>query len=95
MADETELQRARSQLQRASDAADRPIQEQLDSIQAGVFEELAGDHTAGEPGPKVERVAELAEKLSGLEEEASGEARDRIGRARDHCLTYQRQRTDG
>lgn len=94
MADETELQRARSELQRASDAADRPIQEQLDSIQEGIFEELAGEHTQGEPGPKVDRVAELVEKLSGLEEEASGEARERIERAQEHCLTYQRQRTD-
>lgn len=94
MADENRLERAREELRRASDAADRPIQEQLDSIQEGIFEELDGGRTQDEPEPKVDRIAELLEKLEGLSEEASGETTRRIDRARDHCLAYQRQRTD-
>lgn len=94
MADEIELERAREELRHASDAADRPIQEQLDSIQEGIFEELGGDRTQNEPGPKVDRIAELIEKLEGLSEEASGDPARRIDQAREHCLAYQRGRTD-
>lgn len=94
MADENQLERAREELRRASDAADRPIQEQLDSIQEGIFEELDGRRTQDDPEPKVDRIAELLEKLKGLEEKAPEEVSRRIRRTREYCLAYQRQRTD-
>lgn len=94
MAHEGRLERARDELRYASDAADRPLQEQIDSIQEGIFEEVSGDRTQDEPEPKINRIAELIEKLDGLEEEASGEVERRLHLAQEHCLEYQRERTD-
>lgn len=54
MADEILLEQAREELRRASDAADHPIQEQLDSIQKGIFEEMDGHCTQNEPEAKVD-----------------------------------------
>lgn len=88
MPDRSHLERAREELRRASDAADRPVQTQLDSVQEGIFEEVDGERTQDEPEPKADRIAELADKLGGLAEETSGETRDRIDRARTHCLEY-------
>lgn len=82
------LKRVRERLQQATDGADRTIKSQLNSITAGVFEEQEGHITQPEPGPKRDRIAELAEKLDGLAGEASGETRDQILAARDHCLEY-------
>lgn len=88
MSDRVALERAREQLKRASDDADRPIQTQLDSIQEGLREEIGGVRTQTDSAPKPDRIAELVEKLGGLEEKASGPARRRIERARRHCLEY-------
>ncbi|MDQ2050622.1 hypothetical protein RBH26_08990 [Natronolimnohabitans sp. A-GB9] len=82
------LKRVRERLQRATASADRSVQTQLNSITAGVFEEQEGDLTQSEPGPKVDRIAEVAEKLDGLADEASGETTDHVRTARDHCLEY-------
>ncbi|WP_247002481.1 DUF7553 family protein [Halosolutus gelatinilyticus] len=82
------LKRVRERLQRAAETADRPVDTQLHSITAGVFEEQDGDLTQSEPGPKVDRIAEVAEKLDGLTEEASGETVKHIRIARDHCREY-------
>ncbi|UTF53611.1 DUF7553 family protein [Natronosalvus rutilus] len=86
----THFERAREHLRRASDAADRTVQEQADSIQEGLDEELEGHRTQDEPGPKTDRIAELIETLDGLESEASGEAGERIARAREACIEYQK-----
>ena len=82
------LKRVRERLQAATETADRPVDTQLNSITAGVFEEQEGHLTQSDPGPKVDRIVELAEKLDGLTEEASGETVDHIRKARDHCLEY-------
>ena len=82
------LKRVRERLQQATDSADRTIASQLNSITAGVFEEQEGHLTQPEPGPKADRIAEIAEKLDGLAEEASGETVDHILDARTHCLEY-------
>lgn len=82
------LKRVRERLQRATDGADRTVKSQLNSITAGVFEEQEGHITQPEPGPKRDRIAELAEKLDGLADEASGETTDHVLAARDHCLEY-------
>ncbi|MFC7215485.1 hypothetical protein ACFQO4_15515 [Saliphagus sp. GCM10025334] len=89
-AETTHLERAREHLRRASDVADRPVQEQADSIQEGLDEELEGRRTQDEPGPKTDRIAELIETLDGLESETSGEAGERIARAREACVEYQK-----
>lgn len=82
------LKHVREGLQAATDSADRPVDTQLNSITAGVFEEQEGDLTQSDPGPKADRIAEVAEKLDGLAKEASGETGDHILRARNHCLEY-------
>uniref|UniRef100_A0A7D6CQS1 Uncharacterized protein n=1 Tax=Natrinema zhouii TaxID=1710539 RepID=A0A7D6CQS1_9EURY len=60
----------------------------MNSITAGVFEEQEGHLTQPEPGPKADRIAEVAEKLEGLADEASGETVDHVLAARNHCLEY-------
>ncbi|MGQ3411329.1 DUF7553 family protein [Natrinema sp. LN54] len=82
------LKRVREHLQQATDSADRTVKSQLNSITAGVFEEQEGHLTQPEPGPKADRIAEIAEKLEGLAKEASGETVDHILAARRHCLEY-------
>lgn len=82
----TDLDLARAELKRASDAADAPVQEHLFALQRGVFEERSDDADAARAKP--DRIAELAEKLDGLTEETSGEVRDRIRRSRDHLREY-------
>lgn len=86
------LERARDALRRASDAADRTIQNQVDSVVEGIGEELGGHRTQDQPGPKTDRIAELAKKLDGLEAEASGAAGDHIETALGHCHEYLKQR---
>lgn len=82
------LKLVRERLQHATAGADRPIDTQLNSITAGVFEEQDGDLTRGEAEPKTDRIEELAEKLDGLAAEASGETTEHVLAARDHCLEY-------
>ncbi|QLK27832.2 hypothetical protein HYG81_08185 [Natrinema zhouii] len=82
------LKRVRERLQQATDSADRTVKSQLNSITAGVFEEQEGHLTQPEPGPKADRIAEVAEKLEGLADEASGETVDHVLAARNHCLEY-------
>lgn len=84
----------RERLQQATDSADRPVDTQLNSITAGVFEEQEGDLTQSEPGPKVDRIVEVAEKLDGLAEEASGETVDHLLAARNHSLEYVEERDE-
>lgn len=94
MAERTHLERARGRLRRASDVADRPIQTQLDSIEEGLFEELDGVRTQDEPGPKVDHVVEIEEKLEGLQAEVEDPTtKERIEEAREHCLTYLKETT--
>ena len=82
------LKRVREGLQAATETADRPVDTQLNSITAGVFEEQEGHLTQPDPGPKADRIEELAEKLDGLADEASGETVEYIRTARNHCLEY-------
>ena len=84
------LERARDHLRRASDAADRTVQEQADSLQEGLAEELDGHRTGDEPGPKPDRIAEVIEKLDALEGEADGTASAHLERARSACVEYQK-----
>lgn len=83
------LEKARTELNRARNEAGGVMQSQLDSIEEGIFEEIGGEKTQDEPGPKADRIAELADKLDGLEEEVeSYETRQRIATARDHLRAY-------
>ncbi|EMA41832.1 DUF7553 family protein [Halobiforma nitratireducens] len=85
---EEHLKRVRERLQLATDGADHTVKSQLESITAGVFEEQDGHLTQSEPGPKDDRIAEIAAKLDGLAAEASGETADHVLVARDRCLDY-------
>lgn len=89
------LDRARQELQRASERADATVQTQLASIEDGIFEEEDGDATQADPGPKIDRVAEVREKLDGLEAEADDRAvAERIETASDHLKAYLKDHPD-
>lgn len=83
---------AEAELERASDAAGGRLREQLHAIDEGVFEEVGGERTQDDPGPKADRIAELADKLGGLAEEAEEPARSHVERAREHLLASQKER---
>lgn len=86
---EERLDRARQELQWASEHADAHVQTQLESLEGGLFEEEEGDITKDDPGPKVDRVVEVMEKLDGLEGEADHpDVADRIGNASDLLEAY-------
>lgn len=83
------LERARDEIRSASDLGGRVVQQQLDTVELGVFEEDEGDLTQEEPGPKVDRIVELRKKLDGLAEETDDpEVADRIENASDHLESY-------
>lgn len=83
------LERAREEIRWASDHGGRVVQQQLDTIELGIFEEDEGDLTREEPGPKVDRIVELRKKLDGLAEETEDpEVAARIENARDHLKSY-------
>lgn len=64
---------AREELQRASDAADGEVQRHINSIDEGLMELAEGDKiTEAEADP--DRVAELEEKLAGLSAETDNQA---------------------
>lgn len=83
------LDRARDELQRAMENADGPVHTQLESLEGGIFEEEEGDITQDDPGPKVDRVVEVMEKLDGLADEAdNGDVAEHVGRAHDLLAAY-------
>lgn len=89
------LDRARDELRRAMDNADAHVHTQLESLEGGIFEEEEGDITSDEPGPKVDRVVEVMEKLDALESEADGqEVADHVGRAHDLLAAYLKNHPD-
>lgn len=91
-----DLDRAREALLAADERASGTIHEQLESLEAGVFEEEAGEHTREGPGPKVDRVAEVAEKLDALAGQVDEhEVRERIEAARDHLRRYMKSHPQG
>lgn len=91
-----QLERAREEMRRASDDAGRVVQEQLNTIELGIFEEDEGDLTREEPGPKVDRIVEIVQKLDGLAEEAEDEAvAERIENARDLLESYLEEHPQG
>lgn len=83
------LDRAREELQWAMENADAHVRTQLESLEGGIFEEEEGNITQEEPGPKVDRIVEVTEKLDALEEEADhDDVSERIGNARDLLRAY-------
>lgn len=89
------LDRARDELQRAMENADAPVRTQLESLEGGIFEEEEGDVTKDDPGPKVDRIVEVMEKLEGLEAEADGqEVAEHVGRAHDLLAAYLKNHPD-
>lgn len=89
------LERARAELEAAAEDASRVVQTQLQSIDDGIFEEEGGESTADEPGPKVDRLAELLEKLQGLEEAAEEPTATRIAAAEESIREYVKAHPQG
>lgn len=90
------LERARDELRVASDRGGRVVQQQLDTVELGIFEEDEGDLTQEEPGPKVDRIVELRKKLDGLADETEDQAvADRIENARDLLESYLSEHPQG
>lgn len=91
-----ELDRALEELELAASEASSVVQTQLHSIDEGVFEEDEGASTQEDPGPKVDRLAELSAKLQGLEDEANDDGvRRHITAAREHVQAYLKQHPQG
>lgn len=96
-----ELDSAREAILEADERATGSVQEQLESIEAGIFEEEGGERTRGEGGPKVDRIAEVAAKLDALADEAASDEEqpdavgERIGAARDHVRRYLKAHPQG
>ena len=89
------LDRARQELQWASEHADAHVQTQLESLEGGLFEEEEGTITKDDPGPKVDRIVEVVEKLDGLADEAdNADVSERIGNAHDLLEAYLRNHPD-
>lgn len=86
--DGNHLERARAELDAAREDASRVVRLELESVREGVFEEDEGDLTQAEPGPKPDRIAEMADKLDGLADQAEGATGDRIADARDSLRSH-------
>lgn len=84
------IERARTELERASETAKAHVREQLQSIEEGLDELVGGDKTE-ESRPHGDRLRELAEKLDGLGREAEGETRAHIEEARTLIDSYQEE----
>lgn len=90
------LDRARENVRKASERAAGPVHTQLNSIDEGVFEEEADASTSGATGPKIDRIAEVTEKIEGLEAEvADDETREYLVDARHHLREYMRAHPEG
>lgn len=89
------LDRARQELQWASEHADAQLRTHLESLESGLFEEESGTMTQDEPGPKVDRVVEVMETLDGLAEEADqADVAERIDTAHDLLEAYLKNHPD-
>jgi len=91
-----DIDSAREELSRASDRATGTVETQLHSIENGLAREAGGEGTQSEPGPRVDRVAEIEERLAELAEEADeAEVRERISTAREQLRTYLKTHPEG
>lgn len=90
-----DLRAAYDELERANEHASRTVRQQLNSIEEGMFEELDGERTQAEPGPKADRIAELEKKLDGLADEAEDPTHAHIAQAREHLRSYRGRRQNG
>lgn len=84
--------RARSELQRAADAAGRAEQEQLRSIDESLMEFTEGDKTQ-DTAIHADRIAELEEKLDGLRGETDDEVERHIANAATELREIRERRT--
>lgn len=83
------LERARTNLRRASERASKPVHTQLDSLQQGIGKEDDRDATGDGPDSEIDRLAEVTDKLDGLEDEVEdAETRQYIDDAVDHLREY-------
>lgn len=84
------LDRARDNINEASERAPGPVHTQLNSITRGIFEEEAEGTTEGS-GPKIDRITEVIEKIEGLEAELDDEKTEELlVDARHHLREYVR-----
>lgn len=90
------LDRARDNIREASERAPGPIRRQLNSLKKGVFEEEADGTTQGSTGPKIDRIAEVIEKIEGLADEAEDdEVQEMLVDATHHLREYERNHPQG
>lgn len=90
------LDRAREKIREASERAPGAVHTQLNSITKGIFEEEGDGTTQGSPGPKIDRVAEVREKIEGLEAEVEDDETEQLlVDARRHLREYMREHPQG
>lgn len=90
-----DLEYAREELELAADRATGTVETRLQSVGDGIYEEESGEHTRSEPGPKVDRIAEMDETLADLDARADdAEVRERVATAREALRTYRKTHPD-
>lgn len=87
------LDRARNELRKAAESAERAEQEQFHSIDEGLMELVEGDKTQDAP-VQSDRLAELEEKLDGLREKTDGETQRHVANAAAAIDEVRKERTD-
>lgn len=90
------LERARTNLRRASERASGPVHTQLDSLQSGIGAESDRDADTEGPDSEVDRLAEVADKLDALVEQVEDpEVEAHMEDAIDHLRTYLKEHPHG
>lgn len=90
------LERARANLQRASERASKQVHAQLDSLQQAIGKEADRDADRDGPDSEIDRLAEVTDKLGGLEDQVEDpEVQAHIDDAVDHLREYMRDHPHG
>lgn len=90
------LERARTNLRRASERASKQVHTQLDSLQQGIAREDERDATGDGPDSEIDRIAEITDKLDGLEDEVEDpETQEYIDDAIEHLREYMKEHPHG
>jgi hypothetical protein len=90
------LERARTNLRRASEEASGPVHTQLDSLQSGIGAESDRETDRDGPDSTIDRIAEVRDKLESLQDEAENpETKSYMGNASDHLREYMEEHPHG
>lgn len=90
------LERARTNLRRASERASGPVHTQLDSLQSGIGAEEERDGGGEGPDSEIDRIAEVTDKLDSLAEKIEDpETQEHVDDAIDHLRKFLKEHPHG